>query len=157
VVHFGCPPRNPIEHLEGTELATLADGDEVAELLAAEIVVIGAPMYNFTIASQLKAWIDRVVVAGKTFAYTESGAAGLAIGKRMIVVISRGGIYSENSPYASAEHAETYMQATFGFLGIADIEFIVAEGIRVSPDHREAALTAARIATEALKLKTAAA
>ncbi len=111
-------------------------------------------MYNFTIPSQLKAWVDRVIVAGKTFAYTESGAAGLA-GRRMIVVITRGGIYSKSSPYASVEHAETYMQAAFGFLGVADIEFTVAGGIRVSPDQREAALTAARTATEALKLNTA--
>lgn len=146
---------NPIEHLEGAELAMLAEGAEVADFLAADIVVIGAPMYNFTIPSQLKAWIDRVIVVGKTFAYTANGAAGLAGGKRMIVVISRGGIYSENSPYASAEHAETYMKATFGFVGITDIEFIVAEGVRVSPDHREAALADARIATEALKLDTA--
>ncbi len=114
-------------------------------------------MYNFTIASQLKAWIDRVIVAGKTFTYTASGPVGLAGGRRVIVVIARGGIYSENSPYASAEHAQTYLSAIFGFVGVTNIEFIIAEGIRVSPEHREAAVAAARTATEVLNVYTAAA
>ncbi len=141
---------NPVGHLDAVQLATLAQGEDVAQFLAADVIVVGAPTYNFTIPTQLKAWIDRIIVAGKTFAYTETGAAGLAGGRRLVIVNTRGGVYAEGSPYRSAEHAETYLRAMFGFIGITEIEFIIAEGIRVSPEHREVAVTAARVATETL-------
>lgn len=110
------------------------------EFLEADTVVIGAPMYNFTIPTQLKAWLDRILVAGKTFRYSEAGPEGLAGGKRVIVVVSRGGFYGAGTPAAAAEHAETYLRLVLGFVGITDPEFIVAEGIALGPDQRAAAL-----------------
>ncbi len=135
----------PIPHLRGSSLAQ-ADAVEVADasqvmqqFLEADVVVIGAPMYNFSIPSTLKAWIDRVAVAGKTFKYTESGAVGLAGGKRVIIASSRGGIYSD-SP---ADFQEPFLRQIFAFMGIDDVEFVRAEGIAYSPKHREEAIAAA--------------
>ncbi|POR43505.1 FMN-dependent NADH-azoreductase [Methylobacterium sp. V23] len=115
----------------------------LAEFLAADIVVIGAPLYNFTISSQLKAWIDRILVAGQTFKYTESGAVGLVPQKRVIVAVARGGLYGAGTPNAAAEHAETYLRVVLGFIGITNPEIIVAEGIALGPDARQKALDAA--------------
>ena len=123
----------------------------LAEFLAADIVVIGAPMYNFTIPSQLKAWIDRILVAGKTFKYGENGPQGLAGNKRVIVAISRGGFYGADTPAALGEHLETYLRWVFGFIGIANPEFILADGIQVGPEHREKALTSALAAATNLR------
>lgn len=118
------------------------------EYLAAGTVVIGAPLYNFNLPTQLKAWIDRILVAGRTFAYGAEGPVGLAPGIRVIIAVARGGFYGEGSPARAAEHAETYLASVFNFLGIAP-EFVVAEGILVSPEQREAALAQAetKIAT----------
>jgi FMN-dependent NADH-azoreductase len=113
------------------------------EFLAADIVVLGAPMYNFTIPSQLKAWIDRILVAGKTFKYGAAGAEGLAGNKRVIIAISRGGFYGADTPWAVGEHLETYLRWVFGFMGIKSPEFISADGVQVGPEHREKALTGA--------------
>jgi FMN-dependent NADH-azoreductase len=113
------------------------------EFLAAGIVVIGAPMYNFAIASQLKAWIDRLLIAGKTFRYTENKVVGLAGGKRVIIASSRGGIYSEGTPAASAEHQETYLRSVFAFIGIPNIEVVRAEGVAIGPEPRAQAIAAA--------------
>jgi FMN-dependent NADH-azoreductase len=110
------------------------------EFLAADIVVIGAPMYNFTVPTQLKAWIDRILVAGKTFRYGPQGVEGLAAGKRVIVAISRGGFYGYGTPAAPAEHLETYLRAVFGFIGITNPEFIIAEGVQIGRDQREKAI-----------------
>ena len=90
------------------------------EFLAADIIVLGAPMYNFTIPSQLKAWIDRILVAGKTFKYCAQGVEGLAGNKRVIVAISRGGFYGPGTPAAVGEHLETYLRWVFGFIGITE-------------------------------------
>src|SRR5271156_431416 len=147
----------PLAHLSGSHLAAsqgaapdpalsqdLAAGQAVLnEFLAADIVVLGAPMYNFTIPSQLKAWIDRIVVAGKTFKYSAAGAEGLAGNKRVIVAISRGGFYGAGTPAAVGEHLETYLRWVFGFIGVANPEFISADGIQVGPEHREKALAGA--------------
>jgi FMN-dependent NADH-azoreductase len=97
-------------------------------------------MYNFSIPSQLKAWIDRITVAGKTFRYTESGPQGLAGGKQVIVAISRGGIYAPNAP---GEFAESYLKFLFGFLGIDSVTFVRAEGLALSPEHRRTGIDAA--------------
>jgi FMN-dependent NADH-azoreductase len=113
------------------------------EFLAADVVVIGAPMYNFTLSTQLKAWVDRILIAGKTFRYSASGPEGLAGGKRVIVAISRGGFYGPGSPNAAAEHLESYLRTVFGFIGVTDLEFVSADGIQISPEHRERALTGA--------------
>ena len=147
----------PLSHLSGSHLAAaqgaapsaevqqdLAAGQAVLEeFLAADIVVLGAPMYNFTIPSQLKAWIDRILVAGKTFKYGAQGAEGLAGNKRVIVAISRGGFYGAGTPSAALEHLESYLRGVFGFIGIANPEFISADGVQVGPEHREKALAGA--------------
>src|SRR5262249_45338930 len=106
-------------------------------------VVLGAPMYNFTIPSQLKAWIDRILVAGKTFSYTAKGPQGLAGDKRVIVAISRGGFYGEGSPMAALEHLETYLRGIFGFIGVVRPELTPADRIQVALEHREKALAGA--------------
>jgi FMN-dependent NADH-azoreductase len=137
---------NPLPHLTGSVLAgadadAKADGDAAMDqFLASDVIVIGAPMYNFGVPSTLKAWIDRVAVAGKTFRYTEKGPEGLATGKRLIVASGRGGIYGESSP---ADFQEAYLRQVFGFLGISDVEFVRAEGVAYSPQHRTDALAAA--------------
>jgi len=112
------------------------------EFLAADVVVIGAPMYNFTIPSQLKAWIDRVLSAGKTFRYTENGPEGLAGGKRVIIASARGGVYSEGAA-KTVDFQETYLRHVFGFMGIHDVEFVRAEGLNLGAEQREAALRSA--------------
>jgi FMN-dependent NADH-azoreductase len=118
------------------------NGEILDEFLAADVVVIGAPMYNFTIPSQLKAWIDRILTAGKTFRYTENGPEGLAGGKRVIVASSRGGIYSEG-PAAAVDFQETYLKHVFGFIGIRNVEFVRAEGLNLGTEQRDAALARA--------------
>ena len=120
------------------------------DFLASDIVVIGAPMYNFGVPSQLKAWIDRISVAGKTFRYGESGPVGLCGGKKLVIVSSRGGVYSEGSPASAFDHQETYLKAAFGFLGIADITFVRAEGVAMGEDARNRAIASAKRETAAL-------
>lgn len=154
----------PIGHLTAAHLAAaqgapvddalkadVAIGQVALEdFLAADIVVVGAPMYNLSIPSQLKAWIDRISVAGQTFRYTEQGPVGLCGGKKLVIASSRGGVYSEGSPAAAYDHQETYLKAAFGFLGITDITFIRAEGVAMGPDARNGALASAKEATVAL-------
>jgi FMN-dependent NADH-azoreductase len=123
---------DPIAHLT---LDAFADSSVLDEFLAADTIVIGAPMYNFTLPTQLKAWIDRILIAGKTFRYTESGPEGLAGGRRIVIALARGGVYSEGSPAAALEHLETYLRGVFNFIGI-EPEFVVAEGLNLSPEHR---------------------
>jgi FMN-dependent NADH-azoreductase len=123
------------------------NGEILDEFLAADIVVIGAPMYNFTIPSQLKAWIDRILTAGKTFRYTESGPEGLAGDKRVIVASARGGIYSEG-PASAIDFQETYLKQVFGFIGITDVEFVRVEGLNLGVEQREAALAQAHAQVE---------
>ncbi|MCH8686384.1 FMN-dependent NADH-azoreductase [Pedomonas mirosovicensis] len=132
----------PLPHVDLEGLATATATPMLREFLDADIVVIGAPMYNFSISSQLKAWIDHIVVAGQTFRYGPEGAVGLAGGKHVIVAHSRGGIYSQG-PAAEAEHAERYLRAILSFIGISDPEFIVAEGLALGLEQREAAMAAA--------------
>jgi FMN-dependent NADH-azoreductase len=131
---------DPLPHLT---LDAFADTSVLDEFLAADIVVIGAPMYNFTVPSQLKAWIDRIVIAGKTFQYGPNGPEGLARGKRVIIALARGGFYGAGSPAAPLEHLETYLRGVFNFIGI-EPEFVTAEGLNVSPEQREVALAQAK-------------
>ena len=135
---MGAPPASP-EHEAHLGVAQAA----LAEFLAADVVVIGAPMYNFTLPTQLKAWIDRILIAGKTFRYTATGPEGLAGGKRVIVAISRGGFYGPQSPFAAYEHVESYLRTVFGFIGVTDLEFVAAEGIQIGPEQRETSLKGA--------------
>jgi len=123
----------PLPHLT---LDAFADSSVLDEFLSADTVVIGAPMYNFTLPTQLKAWIDRIVLAGKTFHYTENGPEGLAKGKRVIIALARGGFYNQASPAAALEHLETYLRGVFNFIGI-EPEFVAADGLNISPEQRE--------------------
>ena len=155
----------PIPHLSGGYLAALqsAEADRTPELQAdialgatvldefitADIVVIGAGLYNFGIPSQLKAWIDRVLVAGKTFSYIDGKPQGLVPGKRIILTVARGGYYTGDSPIVSFEHTETYLKTAFAFIGL-NAESIVAEGLSVGPEQRAAALKDAEAKIAAL-------
>jgi FMN-dependent NADH-azoreductase len=130
---------DPLPHLT---LAGMADRTALDEFLAADTVVIGAPMYNFSLPSQLKAWIDRILVAGETFRYTADGPIGLVQGKRVIVALARGGFYDAGTPAAALEHLQTYLAGVFGFIGV-DPEFITADGINIGPEQRAAAIEAA--------------
>lgn len=142
---------NPLPHLSGGSLAKAdpaeaADAERVLEqFLAADVVVIGAPMYNFAIPSTLKAWIDRVTVAGKTFHYTDAGPEGLAGGKRVIVASGRGGLHAG----APSDFVEPYLGFVLGFMGIKDVEFVRAEGVAYSPQHRIDAIAGALAAIPA--------
>ena len=123
---------DPLPHLT---LDVFADTSVLDEFLAADTVVIGAPMYNFTLPTQLKAWIDRILVAGRTFRYTANGPEGLATGKRVIVALARGGIYDKGSPASALEHLETYLRGIFNFIGI-EPEFVAADGLNISSEQR---------------------
>lgn len=127
---------DPLAHLT---LDAFADTTVLDEFLAADTVVIGAPMYNFTLPTQLKSWIDRILVAGKTFRYTENGPEGLAGGKRVIIGLARGGRYDAGSPAASLEHLESYLRGVFNFIGI-EPEFVAADGLNFGPEQREQSL-----------------
>jgi FMN-dependent NADH-azoreductase len=155
----------PVGHLSGAHLAAaqgvvpetidlerdvVAGKSALAEFLAADIVVIGAPMYNFGVPSQLKAWIDRLAVAGQTFKYSDKGAVGLAGGKQVIVASSRGGFYGPETPIAFLDHQESYLRGIFGFFGITDVTFIRAEGIALGAEQRARALQAAQSVIESL-------
>ena len=124
---------NPLSHLT---LGGSGDQDILEEFLAADTIVVGAPMYNFTVPSQLKAWIDRILVAGTTFRYTDNGPEGLAKGKRVIVAVSRGGFYDDGN---ALEHVKTYLKGVFGFIGI-EPEFVHADGVNYGPAQREAGI-----------------
>lgn len=149
-------PHLTVAHLPGQPAvagleAEQAESNKVLdEFLAADVVVIGAPMYNFSVPTQLKTWIDRVLVAGRTFRYSATGPEGLAAGKHVVVALSRGGFYGAGSPAAAAEHVETYLRAVFHLMGVTDVEFVLAEGVQVSPDHRAKALEAALAVAEAV-------
>jgi FMN-dependent NADH-azoreductase len=126
----------PLPHLT---LDAFADSSVLDEFLGAETIVIGAPMYNFTLPTQLKAWLDRILVAGKTFRYTESGPGGLAGGKRVAIALARGGFYNAGSPAASLEHLESYLRGVFNFIGI-EPEFVAADGLAIGPEQRESSV-----------------
>ena len=127
----------------------------VSQFLAADVVVVGAPMYNFSVPTQLKAWIDRVAQAGRTFTYTDKGPKGLAGGKTVIVVSSRGGMYSTNPAMAGLDHQESYLQTVFGFFGVTDIQFVRAEGVAMGDAAKAQALGAADVTIKALKAAAA--
>ena len=116
----------------------------VAQFLAADVIVVGAPLYNFTIPSQLKAWIDRLAQIGRTFKYTDKGPVGLAGSKTVIVASSRGGVYSTTEGGQAAEHQESYLKVIFGFFGITDVRFVRAEGLAMGDAAKAAALASAR-------------
>ena len=116
----------------------------VSQFLASDVIVVGAPLYNFSIPTQLKSWIDRLAQPGRTFSYSDKGPAGLATGKTVIVASSRGGIYSASEGGQAMEHQESYLKVIFGFFGITDVRIIRAEGVAMGEAQKAAALSAAR-------------
>jgi FMN-dependent NADH-azoreductase len=143
----------PLPHYSATSLAgsdpeqAVRDAAVLEEFLAADVLVIGAPLYNFSLPSQLKAWIDRISIKGRTFRYTANGPEGLAADKKVIVAVSRGGVYP---PGAGLEFGESYLKLLFGFLGVKEISFVRAEGLNVSSEQRAASLGAAQAQIRAL-------
>jgi FMN-dependent NADH-azoreductase len=148
--------KNPLPHLNGVTIGAfftppehrnemlsqaIKQSDEVVdELLAADVIVIGAPMHNFGIPSSLKAWIDHVVRVGRTFKNTNSGPVGLVpSSKKVILVSARGGFYSDG-PMTALDHQETYLRAVFGLIGLTDISIVRAEGVGTGPDALQAAM-----------------
>lgn len=141
----------PVGHLDGAGLAGLADNPVLREFLEADVLVIGAPMYNFAMASQLKAWFDHILVSGRTFRYGPDGPEGLAGGKRVVVASARGGVYAPGSPTAALDFQEPHLLQLLRFIGIEDITVIRAEGLALGPEAREAAL--AQALAEAARLR----
>lgn len=152
--------RNPLPHIDDDFVAATrsAEGPRtdrqrallelsdtlVDELLAADTVVIAAAMINFSVASTLKAWIDFVARAGRTFRYSEAGPQGLATGKRVIVVAASGGVYS-GGDYAGFDFQVPWLKGVLGFLGMTDVEIIRVEGTAFGPEAADKALAAARV------------
>ena len=116
----------------------------LAEFMAADVLVVGAPMYNFSVPSQLKAWIDLICVAGVTFSYGANGPQGLCGGKKVVVVSSRGGLYGAGAPFEPYDFQEKYLKAVFNFLGITDIDVVRAEGVASGPEKAAKAIAAAK-------------
>lgn len=153
--HWSPLPREAIDTLAPEARAEVERNETVLqEFLAADVIVVGAPMYNFGIPSQLKAWVDRVAVAGRTFRYTVQGPEGLASGKRVVVLSGRGGFYAD-TPLQSADFQESYLRQVFGFLGVLDIEFIRAEGVSIGAGQRSDSLAAAHARIEGAFAKAA--
>jgi FMN-dependent NADH-azoreductase len=117
----------------------------VSQFLAANVLVIGAPLYNFSIPTQLKAWIDRIAQVGRTFSYTDKGPVGLAGGKTIIVASTRGGMYSTSDAGNAMEHQESYLKTVFGFFGVTDVRFVRAEGLAMGEAGKAAALASAEL------------
>jgi FMN-dependent NADH-azoreductase len=134
---------DPLPHMTLDIFNTLDSGAELADFLAADVVVIGAAFYNFSIPSQLKAWLDRIAVRGKTFGYGENGPVGLVRGKRVIVAVTSGNVYGEGSPYQAYEHGRSLLRSIFSFIGVSDLEIVVAEGLSRGEEARAAALDTA--------------
>ena len=139
---------------DASDPAAILGNQMLEEFQAADIVVIGAPMYNFSISSQLKAWIDRVVVAGKTFQYTANGPEGLAGGKQVIIASSRGGSY-HNGPFAVMDFQESYLRSVLGFIGISQVEFVRAEGLAVGDEQKAEAMKSAQASIAGLAAQQA--
>ncbi|MBN8262477.1 MAG: NAD(P)H-dependent oxidoreductase [Xanthomonadales bacterium] len=158
VLHRDLAGQHALPHLDAASLAK-ADPAEaarsaraLADFLAADVIVIGAPMYNFGIPSQLKAWIDRVAVAGTTFRYGANGPEGLVRGKRVIVAATYGGRHPVES---GRNFVEPYLRQVFGFLGIEAVEFVDADSLNVSPEQRTRALEAAQDRIDAMPARAA--
>lgn len=153
---------DPIPHLSGNAAAALRGGESqnaeqaaarglsdalIGELNAADTIIIGAPMYNFGMPSTLKSWFDYVLRAGVTFSYSEAGPKGLVLGKRAIVLLTRGGVYSEG-PAVGMDSQEPHIRNLLGFIGITDVSFVRAEGLAMGPEMRERGMAAGKAGLE---------
>ena len=138
------PRTGQTEGLSAEQIAENAVSEKlVSQFLAADVIVIGAPFYNFSIPSQLKAWIDRLAQPGRTFRYTAQGPEGLAKGKTVIIASSRGGVYSTTDAMQALEHQESYLKVVLGFFGITDVRIVRAEGLGMGPEAVAAAFASA--------------
>ena len=137
--------REPLPHLTLDALGE--ENPALDQFLAADVVVIGVSMYNFGVPSQLKAWVDRILVAGKTFSYGANGPRGLVGGKRVVLAVARGGHYAAGGPL---EHAETYLRGVLAFIGITNPEVIIADGLMMGEESRADAMAKALEHVEAL-------
>lgn len=137
----------PVEQRTAGQARIVQLSDQlIDEVLAADIIVIAAPMYNFSVPSTLKTWIDHVLRAGRTFKYTESGPIGLVPGhKRVVVFTARGGVYSQGSGKSMDFH-ETYLRGVLGFIGLTRVEFVHTEGLALGSDAAAKAIEATRAA-----------
>jgi FMN-dependent NADH-azoreductase len=151
---------DPVPHLDGARAGALFAKPEertpeqreviaysdalIDELRRADVLVLGLPMYNFGVPSQLKAWFDHIARAGVTFKYTEKGAVGLLTGKKAYVFATRGGVYGDNDSQTQ------FVRQFLGFIGIADVEFVYAEGLAISPESRNNSLIAAQARSQRL-------
>lgn len=147
------PQPQPPEHQAEARLEDVVLG----EFMAADTVVIGAPMYNFGVPAQLKTWIDYLSKEGVTFARGPQGAVGLVRGKRIVIASARGGFYGPGSPAAASEHQESYLQAVWRFFGLTDVSVIRAEGVAAGPDRARAAMDKAFAEVDLLEAPAAAA
>jgi FMN-dependent NADH-azoreductase len=140
---FAIARNTPPEQLLASQRAVLEQSDAlVAELKAADIIIVAAAMINFGIPSTLKSYIDHIVRPGATFRYTEKGPEGLVHGKKIYLVLARGGIYSEG-PMQAFNFQDTYLKVALGFIGLTDIEVITVEGVAFGADAAAKALNAA--------------
>lgn len=146
------PERQGPEHAAEARL----DRQVLDEFMAADVVVIGVPMYNFGVPAQLKTWVDYLAVAGVTFRYTPEGPVGLAGGKRVILASTRGGLYGPGAPAAAMEHQESYLQAVLAFFGVTDVTVIRAEGVRMGAEQARRAVADALDAIRRLPVAVAA-
>ncbi|WP_236632123.1 FMN-dependent NADH-azoreductase [Caulobacter sp. BP25] len=142
---------------QGGEVGNAALGQDLAtgaayidELFAADIIVIGAPMYNFSIPTQLKGWVDRVSVAGRTFRYGPNGPEGLVTGKTVFVASARGGVYSGDAPGAAMDHQETYLLSVLAFIGLTNVTVVRAEGLALGEEAKAASIAGAKAQIQAL-------
>lgn len=152
-VGFRIPPQGALS--EGQKRENAVSERLVSQFLAADVVVLGVPLYNFAIPSQLKSWIDRIAQSGRTFTYTDKGPQGLAGGKTVIAALSRGGVYSSSDAGRAMEHQESYLQVVLGFLGVTDLRFVRAEGIAMGLEARAKAIAAADVEIKALAAEPA--
>ena len=135
------------EERTAEQRAIAGDSDAlIQELREADVVVLGLPMYNFGVPSQLKSYFDHIARAGVTFKYTDQGPVGLLTGKRAYVFATRGGLYAGTA----RDTQSAYVRDFFAFLGITDVEFVYAEGLALGPAHRDGSLAQARVALQNL-------
>ena len=155
------PQAHPLAIKERThevdDVVRIASQEALEEFLQSDVIVIGAPMYNFTIPSQLKAWIDRIVIPGQTFHYKDGRAQGLMGDKRVIIALTRGGVFEPSAPSAAFEYASRYLLAILSFIGIHAPDVIVAEGLQLGTDQRAIGLEQAHAHIDAAVSKLAAA
>jgi len=129
-------------------VAALAVSDQyIAQLTSADVLVLGTPMHNFGIASTMKSWVDNILRAGKTFKYTENGPVGLLSGKKVVIAVGSGGVYSDGI-MKNFEHCGNYLRDIFSFIGLTDITILRAEGLAISPEAAQQGLAAGQADAE---------